>query len=132
MADSSKTTKTEAPEPTGAPAAASPAPEDEQAPSPREQKFNPTAGRPCIPCFDYNTKSKKPNLGRGEKIENEGEKKGVKFYFTNHGRKIYCCDLRTYEDVFETALIPFDDFAEWFPHAAPADYAQKKAARKKG
>lgn len=74
------------------------------------------AGQPNIPSFDFDPKTKKPNLADGEEVLAEVEREGLKAVATNAGRKIWLCSIPQYEKKIATLT----NRALWekhFPHA---------------
>ncbi len=72
---------------------------------------------PNVPSFDFDFKAKKPNLRDQEEVVVEVEKKGVKIFVTNMGRKIFGCTIADYEEKF-TPLTNRQLWETHFPQAA--------------
>lgn len=83
----------------------------------RETTIEIQDGAPNSPCFDYNPETGKPNLRGDEEILVEKMKNNVRVVVTTSGRKIFCCSLPTFCDVFGPPPMPVDYYLKFFPWA---------------
>lgn len=78
----------------------------------------PTAAVPPIsPSFDYDAKTKKPNLLEGETIICESMKYGFPVIVTSNARKIFICTFAEFAAAGFTLPLPIEEFAAFFPQA---------------
>ncbi len=80
------------------------------------RKVKRLAGRPNVPSFDFDPKTKKPNLAVGEEVLAEVKREGLTAVVTNAGRKIWLCSIPQYEK----KIGPLTNRSLWekhFPHA---------------
>jgi hypothetical protein len=72
---------------------------------------------PGNPSFDFDPKTKSPNLAKGEVVLVNGSRYGVALFVTNFGRKVFACSLSEYEKHFGSLPYARSLFEQWYPNA---------------